>query len=175
MVSLKLLALHWHGSRATSAIVLNLCCSEGTLQLQCHAHQAYHKGPYLAPFCFLPSAYTSPIGDLICSFGIHNHQFPDDTQVHLALRSSDILNGFTLLADCTAAVKQWYLVNGLLLNASKSEAICLGTSSQLRAATDTVNRCWYFIASQRGDTLARCDHRPAFDVRKPHIRSRQVL
>jgi len=50
----------------------------------------------------------------------------------------DILNGLTLLADCTAAVKQWYLVNGLLLNANKSEAICLGMPSQLWSATDTV-------------------------------------
>ena len=64
--------------------------------------------------------------------------FADDTQIHLALRSSDIQNGLALLADCTAAVKQWYLTNGLLLNADKSEAICLGTSSQLRTATDTV-------------------------------------
>ena len=60
-----------------------------------------------------------------------------DTQVHLALRSSDIQNGLTLLDDCTATVMQWYLVHGLLLNANKSEAICLGTSSQIRAATDT--------------------------------------
>ena len=66
------------------------------------------------------------------------HKFADDTQVHLALRSSDMQNGSALLANCTDAVKQWYLVNGLLLNADKSEAICLGTSSQLRAAADTV-------------------------------------
>jgi len=34
--------------------------------------------------------------------------------------------GLALLADCTAAVKQRYLVNRLLLNGDKSETICLG-------------------------------------------------
>ena len=94
------------------------------------------QGSILGPILF--AAYTSPIGDLIRSFSVHHHQFADDTQVHIALPSSDMQNGLALLANCTDAVKQWYLVNALLLNADKLEAICLGTSSQLRAATDTV-------------------------------------
>ena len=60
------------------------------------------QGFVLGPILFV--VYTSPIGDLIRSFGIHSHQFADDTQVHLA-RSSDIQNGLTLLADCTAACR----------------------------------------------------------------------
>ena len=62
------------------------------------------QGSIFGPILF--AAYTSPIGDLFRSFGIHHHQFADDIQVHLALRSCDIQNGLTLLADCTAAVKQ---------------------------------------------------------------------
>jgi len=34
---------------------------------------------------------------------------------------------------------------------------------------------WFYFTGQYGDTLNRCDHRPAFDVRKPHIGSRQIL
>ena len=47
--------------------------SEGTLQLQCHAHQ----GSVLGPILF--AAYTSAIGYLIRSFVIHHHQFADNT------------------------------------------------------------------------------------------------
>jgi len=64
-----------------------------------------HRGIFNADFpkhSF--AAYTSPIGNLVRSFGIHHRQFADDTQVHLALRSSDMQNGLTLLAYCTAAV-----------------------------------------------------------------------
>ena len=74
-------------------------------------------------------------------------------------------NGLALIADCTAAVRQWYLVNGLLLNADKSEAICLGTSSQLRTAADTVTVAGATLpVSEEIRSLARCDHRSSFDV-----------
>ena len=110
---------------------------------------------------------------LCCSFGVHHHQFADDTQINLALRSSDIQKGLALLADCTAAVKHWGLANGLLLNGDKLQAICLGMFSQLRAAYN--HRCWYFVADQWGDMLAQCDYRLALDIPKPHISSRQLL
>jgi len=50
--------------------------------------------------------YTSPISDFIDAFGIHYHQFADYTQIHLALRSSDIQNRLALPAGCTTAIKQ---------------------------------------------------------------------
>ena len=44
-------------------------------------------GFVLGPILF--ATYTSPTGNLIRSFGIYHHQFANDTQVQLALLSSD--------------------------------------------------------------------------------------
>jgi len=98
-------------------------CTSGVLQVS-----------VLGPIVF--AVYTSPVGDLTERFGIHHHQFADDTQIHLALRSCDIQNG---LAHCRVALKQWYLRNGLLLNDDKSEAICTGTSAQLCSSSTAAN------------------------------------
>jgi len=47
--------------------------------------------------------------------------------------------GLSVLADCTSDVRHWYLQNGLQLNADKSEALIVGTTNQLRAATSSVS------------------------------------
>ena len=105
------------------------------------------QGSVLGPILF--AAYTSPIGDLIRRFGIHHHQFADDTQVHLALRSSDIQNGLTLQADCSAAVKQWYL------SRKWTPAQCQQIGSHLPRYIISTTRCYrychrcrYYIACQ---------------------------
>jgi hypothetical protein len=42
------------------------------------------------------------------------------------------------LSACTAAVRHWFLLNGLQLNVSKSEAMMLGTAAQLQSVGTTV-------------------------------------
>jgi hypothetical protein len=42
------------------------------------------------------------------------------------------------LSAYTAAVRHWFLLNGLRLNASKSEAMMLGTAAQLQSVGITV-------------------------------------
>ena len=44
----------------------------------------------------------------------------------------------TVLAACTAEVRQWYLQNGLQLNMDKSEALVIGTANQLRTANSAI-------------------------------------
>ena len=41
-----------------------------------------------------------------------------------------------IIAHCSAAVRLWFLQNGLQLNAEKSEVVLLGTPAQLRSATN---------------------------------------
>ena len=43
--------------------------------------------------------------------------------------------GLSILAACTTDVKQWYMQNRLLLNPDKSEALFMGTATQLRAVS----------------------------------------
>jgi len=65
----------------------------------------------------------SPVGIIIKSHGVRYHQYADDTQLHIALRTANTAVGLSMLADCTMDVKHWYLLHGLQLNADKYEVM----------------------------------------------------
>ena len=79
--------------------------------------------------------YCSPVADVIASHGDRCHQYADDTQLHLAMRVDNTAAGLSILATCTTDVKQWYMQNGLQLNPDKSEALFVGTATQLRSVS----------------------------------------
>ena len=90
------------------------------------------QGSVLGPLLF--TAYVAPVGELIEAHGVSYHQFADDTQLFIAMNACDAAPALNRLADCSSAVRLWFLRNGLQLNADKSEVVILGTSHQLRAA-----------------------------------------
>jgi len=57
---------------------------------------------------------------VVSSHGINFHQYADDTQLYVAVKSdSDIKK----LEECTIAVRDWFTENGMLLNPEKSEVL----------------------------------------------------
>ena len=90
----------------------------------------------LGPLLF--AVYVTPVGELITSFGINYHQFADDLQMYVGLVATNVASTMSQLAACTAAVRHWFLLNGLQLNASKSEAMMLGTAAQLKSVGTAV-------------------------------------
>jgi len=75
---------------------------------------------------------------IVVHHGVQYHQYADDTQLHLAMRSDITAAGLSVLAECTADVRQWYMQNGLQLNPDKSEALMIGTAKQLHVAISSV-------------------------------------
>ena len=74
------------------------------------------------------AVYTSPVGDIIKFHDVRYHQYADDAQLHIAMWISNNDAGLSILSDCTIDVKNWYLLNGLQLNADKSEVMLVGTA-----------------------------------------------
>jgi len=53
-----------------------------------------------------------------------------------ALSSTNATLAIDRLAHCSAAVRLWFVQNGLQLNADKSEVVFLGIPAQLRSAAN---------------------------------------
>jgi len=51
------------------------------------------------------------------------------------MRVDNTAAGLSILAACTTHVKQWYMQNGLQLNPDKSEALVMGTATQMTAVS----------------------------------------
>jgi len=65
------------------------------------------------------TAYVSPVGELIESHGISYHQLADNMQLLVTMNSTDATTTIDRFVHCSAAVRRWFLQNGLQLNADK--------------------------------------------------------
>jgi len=83
--------------------------------------------------CFYASArlYRRSLTSSVLTY----HQYANDTQLHLEMRTDNTAYGLSVLAACTTDVKQWYMRNGLQLNPDKSEVLHMGTANQLQAVS----------------------------------------
>ena len=87
------------------------------------------QGSVLGPLLF--TAYVSPGARLIDSFGVNHISYADDFTLYINL-GNNAEHARRQLSDCSTAVRNWFMFNGLLLNPSKSEALVVGTKAQLR-------------------------------------------
>ena len=77
----------------------------------------------------------SSVANVIASFGIRHMQYADDTSLYVALED---VNTVPVLSDCFRAVHHWLDLNGFSLNADKTEAIVIGTSSRQAAESPSL-------------------------------------
>ena len=77
------------------------------------------QGSVLGSILF--SVYMSPIANVVAEYEVRFHQFADDMQIYVTLRSKDWDIG--VLQSCTDDVWTGYLKNDLLLNPDKSKVI----------------------------------------------------
>ena len=107
----------------------------GSRSVAWRCREGVPQGSVLIPLIF--SDYVSPIARIFDHFGIQYHQYADDTQLYITVKSPA---DQTQLTSCVEEVTRWFLVNGLLLNANKTEAIAFGTRQQLAKRTDADGR-----------------------------------
>ena len=81
----------------------------------------------LGPVLF--TLYTSPIASIMSQHGASHSAYADDVNALAAIDHDDL--EACAVVKATAAVRDWYADNGMLLNASKSEAILVGTRARL--------------------------------------------
>lgn len=67
---------------------------------------------------------------------------PFPSPAGLSVRTSPVRGTSTLsqLTACAATVRHWFMQNGLQLNASKSQAMMLGTPAQLQSVGAAISR-----------------------------------
>ena len=88
------------------------------------------QGSMLGPILF--TLYVAPVANVISSFSVRHHQYTDDSHLCIAANRDNIWMELDLLRDCTAAVNDWFLLNGLSLNPDKSKVLLLGTAAKPR-------------------------------------------
>jgi len=92
------------------------------------------QGSVLGPILF--TIYVSPIAQIVSSLGVNQQQYADDTQLFLFLSPTSLSSSLCNLQRCVSSLHSWFLHNGLVLNPTKTEAICFGTNPRLKSLSN---------------------------------------
>ena len=87
------------------------------------------QGSVLGPLFF--TTYVSPVSRLIDTYGINHVSYADDITLYANL-GSNATDTLARMNNCTTAVSNWFMLNDMLLNPSKSEVLRVGTITQLK-------------------------------------------
>ena len=68
---------------------------------------------------------------IAASHGTLQQQYADDTQLYIFLSATSLASQLSHLQSCIASIQSWCIQNGLALNPTKTDAICLGTSGRI--------------------------------------------
>jgi len=87
------------------------------------------------------------------------------------MHSDNTADGLSVLAACTADVRQWYMQNGLQLNPDKSEAVIIGTAKQLQSThVQSVNVAGVDLpVAELGDEGDGCRSGSAIHLRQARV------
>ena len=76
--------------------------------------------------------YIASIAKIAAAFGVCMHQYGDDTQLYIKFTAKEGgSKTLVVLKNCTDAISEWMLHNGLALNPSKSKVIEFSTAQAL--------------------------------------------
>jgi len=89
------------------------------------------QGAILGPIFF--TIFISPFASIISSHDDNQQQYADNTHLFLSLSPASLSSSLCSLQRCVSSLHSWFLQNGLVLNSTKTEAICFGTSPRLKS------------------------------------------
>ena len=79
------------------------------------------QGSVLGPLCF--TMYTSPLEDLIASYGVSCMIYADDIQLYVTMTEQQRPDVIQQLESCLTHIQSWSTANKLKLNSDKTEVI----------------------------------------------------
>ncbi|PIK45578.1 ORF2-encoded protein [Apostichopus japonicus] len=81
------------------------------------------QGSVLGSLLF--TLYMSPLGQIIRHHNLKFHQCADDNQLYLLFTKSAYMDAITSIEGCVKDIKEWFTINKLKLNDSKTEVLLI--------------------------------------------------